>query len=153
MPEISEEQLSKLSPEQLAELQKQNCPFCMIAAGKIPAIKVYEDNLNMAVMDIRPAAKGHVLIFPKEHKPIMPLMTKEEINSMAIMAKKISNAILIGMKVKGTTIFAANGYAAGQKSPHFLLHIIPRNENDNLFKVNPERYSPNDLKKLVAALK
>jgi len=153
MPEITEEQLKDLSPEQIAELQKQNCPFCMIASGKIPAIKVYEDSLIIGVMDIRPASKGHVLVFPREHRPIMPLMSKEEINALAIATKKISNAVLIGMKVKGTTIFIANGYAAGQKAPHFLLHVIPRNDNDNLFNLKPERISEEDLKRIQDALK
>ena len=60
-----EEKIKNMSPEELREFQKQQCIFCQIIAGKVPAKKVYEDEHCVAVLDINPAAKGHLLLIPK----------------------------------------------------------------------------------------
>ena len=44
-----------------------NCLFCKIAAGQIPAKKVYEDEELLAFHDIHPWAPVHILIVPKQH--------------------------------------------------------------------------------------
>ena len=44
-----------------------DCIFCKIAAGEIPSVKVYEDELILAFKDIEPQAPVHVVIIPKEH--------------------------------------------------------------------------------------
>lgn len=44
-----------------------DCIFCKIAAGKIPARKVYEDDEILAFHDIQPWAPVHILIIPKQH--------------------------------------------------------------------------------------
>ena len=48
-------------------MSEENCIFCKIAAGTIPANKVYEDDLAVAFHDITPQAPNHVLIIPREH--------------------------------------------------------------------------------------
>ena len=45
----------------------QNCIFCKILAGDIPSAVVYEDEEFKVILDVGPAAKGHMLILPKEH--------------------------------------------------------------------------------------
>jgi len=44
-----------------------DCLFCNIVAGKIPAEKVYEDDIFIAFLDIHPRGPGHVQVIPKEH--------------------------------------------------------------------------------------
>jgi len=44
-----------------------NCIFCKIAAGQIPANKVYEDDEIVAFHDIHPWAPVHILLIPKRH--------------------------------------------------------------------------------------
>ena len=44
-----------------------DCIFCRIAAGAIPAKKLYEDDLVVAFHDIQPAAPIHILVIPKAH--------------------------------------------------------------------------------------
>ena len=46
-----------------------NCIVCKIVAGQIPSATVYEDDDFKAIMDIAPAAKGHVIILAKRHMP------------------------------------------------------------------------------------
>ena len=44
-----------------------DCIFCKIIQGGIPAPKLYEDDRFIAIRDIRPQAKTHLLVIPKEH--------------------------------------------------------------------------------------
>lgn len=136
--EEMEEQLKNMSPEQIRELQKQQCIFCRIAEGKIPAKKVYEDELFVAVLDINPGAAGHILLMPKEHYAILPQMPEELVAQLGMAAKHLSQAVLRALKAQGTTIIASNGLAAGQRASHFLLHIIPRMEGDGIGVILPQ---------------
>ncbi len=44
-----------------------DCIFCKIVGGEIPSNKVYEDDLTISFLDIKPEARGHVLVIPKKH--------------------------------------------------------------------------------------
>ena len=131
MTELSAEQ------QQALEEQKAQCPFCKIIKGDIPSKKIFEDDKIMAVLDINPATKGHILVMPKEHYPIMPLIPEDVFEYLFTKTKELSKCVKEGAVVPATTIFIANGAAAGQQSNHFLLHIIPRDENDGLSKLEP----------------
>ena len=112
--------------------EEQQCVFCHIATGKIPAKKVYEDDKVAAVLDINPGASGHLLVIPKEHAAIMPQMNDDLVAHLGMVGKQLSHALVRALKVEGTSIFVANGVAAGQRAPHFLLHVIPRSPDDNI---------------------
>lgn len=112
--------------------QTANCIFCKIIKGEIPAKKVYEDDIMIAILDIHPAAKGHLLIIPKEHQPILPLISFEKQQHIFKKTQGIARALKEAVLCTSTSIFIANGGAAGQQSPHFLFHIIPREEGDML---------------------
>ncbi|MBX4198181.1 HIT domain-containing protein [Candidatus Parcubacteria bacterium] len=45
----------------------ENCIFCKIVKGDIPAHKVYEDDNFLAFLDIHPQSPGHTQIIPKKH--------------------------------------------------------------------------------------
>jgi len=141
-----QEKLKNMSPEELKEFQKKNCIFCQIISGNVASKKVYEDDKVIGILDINPANPGHLLLMPKEHYAIMPLMPEDELEHMAMVTKALSHALLKTLKVEGTTIFIANGMAAGQKAQHFMIHIIPRKEGDNLGLMIPQNnISENDL--------
>ncbi len=139
---VTEEELSQMTPEELAAFQKQNCVFCQIAEGKIPAKAVYSDDESIAVLDIHPAEKGHMLLMPKEHYSVMPQLPEHLAEHLFMVCKGLSQAALKSLQCKGTTIFIANGIAAGQKAPHFMIHIIPRNDGDGLSLGIPEKGIP-----------
>ncbi len=134
-----QEKIKRLSPEELKQFQKQQCLFCQIVAGKVPAKKVYEDEHSLAILDINPAAPGHVLLLPKEHYAIMPQVPEKETGHLFLVAKYLSQVMLKVLKVGGTTLFIANGLVAGQRAQHFLLHLIPRKEGDGLL-AGEEKY-------------
>jgi histidine triad (HIT) family protein len=155
MPEqLTEEDIKNMSPEQIAELQKQNCIFCHIASGKIPAKKVYEDDKCFAILDINPGSRGHMLLIPKEHYVVMPQAPEDVVKHLGRVSKLLSKAALRALGAEGTNIFVANGAIAGQRAPHLIVHIIPRKENDgiNVFDL-PEKSMPEDnLKKIQSVL-
>ena len=130
-----EEKLKNMSPEEIAALQKQQCIFCQIITNKIPAKKVYEDKICEVILDINPATKGHLLILPKEHYSIMPQIPDKVISYLFVVAKSLSQVLLKSLRASGTSIFIANGQVAGQRAQHFLVHVIPRKEDDSLFNV------------------
>jgi len=129
---VNEDELANMSPEQMQELQKQNCIFCHIISGKVASKKIYEDDKVLAILDINPANPGHILLLVKEHYQIMPQIPDDEISYMFMVAKAISHACLKALKAQGTNIFIANGALAGQKASHFMLHIIPRANVDGI---------------------
>ncbi len=156
MSQPTQEEIQNMSPEEIAEMQKKNCIFCKMKAGEIPTYKVYEDELCFAILDINPADDGHVLLLPNSHYQILPQVPNEVLGHLLCVAKKISQAMLVSLGVKGTTILFEIGEAAGQKSPHVLLHLIPRYEGKILLqpeysKVDPIAYDEL-LKKLRAQL-
>ena len=100
--------------------------------------KVFKDDKVTTILGIKSANPGHILLLPKKHYLDMPQVTEDELVHMFMVAKSLSNILLKTMKAKGTTIFAANGALAGQKAPHFMIHVIPRFDGDGLNFVPPE---------------
>lgn len=143
----------QLSPEQqkAIEEQKAQCIFCQIISGKVPSKKVYEDKLILGILDINPASKGHVLLMPKEHYPIMPIIPPETFKHMFSKLKHIDGAVKDALLCKQTTVMIANGGAAGQQSSHFMLHIIPRDGGDGLdmLDVKGKESSEEDIKSVA----
>jgi len=129
---VTEEELKNLSPAELQEMQKKNCIFCHISSGQVQSKKVYEDDKVLAVLDINPASPGHIIIFPKEHFVILPQIPEDLVGHLFKVARNLSAILLKNLKAKGTNVFIANGAVAGQKAPHFMMHVIPRTEGDGL---------------------
>ncbi len=129
--------VENMSPEELYELQKQNCLFCQIVNKKIPSNILYEDDKVVCVLDIYPSNIGHTIIIPKEHYQILPQIPDNIVKHMFKIAKHVSHAILksfINEGVNGTNIFLANGAVAGQKAPHLIMHVLPRTDEDKFLK-------------------
>ncbi len=144
-----------MTPEQIAEYQKQNCIFCKIIKGDIPSRKAYEDDKIISILDINPATKGHLLVMTKEHYPILPTIPFDIAAHMFRKTKGLVSALKQAIVTNKTTVFIANGAIAGQQSPHFLFHIVPRDNNDGLdnFSVSARDYSDEEISQFMAPLK
>ncbi len=147
-----EEKIKNMSPEELRQLQKQQCIFCQIISGKVPSKKIFEDQRCLAVLDINPATRGHLLLLPKEHYSIMPQVPAEELSHLFSISKLLSRLQLRALKVSGTNIFIANGPAAGQRAQHFMIHLIPRKEGDNLLPSKDKLIDPTLMGKVKDAV-
>jgi histidine triad (HIT) family protein len=104
------------------------CIFCEIANGRIPSIRVYEDQDFIAFMDINPLSSGHLLIITREHYATS-LDVPDKLLSRALpLAKKIAVAALTGVGTGSFNILINNGPESGQLVPHWHLHVIPRTD-------------------------
>jgi len=149
-----QEILAQLPPEEVEALKQQQCPFCMINAGKIPAKTVYEDDIVKAVLDINPANKGHIIVFPKQHYQFLFMMPDNEVARIFQVANKLSKVVFEVIGAQGTNIFVANGAAAGQNAPHVLVHVIPRFENDNVgLAWNPKKIEEKEMEEIASKLR
>jgi len=141
----------------MLEEQKANCPFCKIIAGEIPARKVYENEQFLIVLDINPATEGHMLVVPKEHYPILPFMPMDAQKKLFVMLRDVMELAQHAMVTRGSTLFIANGQAAGQNVNHFMVHVIPRDKNDGLYELHSKQEDlasdAEEFKKLGGTLK
>ncbi len=144
--------LENLSPEDSLELQRKNCIFCKIINNEIPSNEIYSDDKVKVILDINPASEGHCLVLPKKHYQILPQIPDDLIGYLFSSAKKTSRALLKALAVKGTTIFVANGAIAGQKAPHFMIHVIPRNKGDLLFEIPKNKADEAQLNEIKTKL-
>ena len=141
---MADDPLEGKSPEEILEYQKKNCIFCHIINGRVPSHKVYEDDKVLAILDINPANVGHILLLPKEHYSLLPQIPDKLLRYMFVVAKYLSSALVSTLSAKGVNIFVANGVGAGQRAPHFMIHIIPRFEGDNIKSFELPGYKVDD---------
>ena len=113
-------------------MKKDDCIFCKIANGDIPAQSLYEDDDFKVILDRGPAAKGHALVLPKEHFDDVFSMDEKTAGNVFKVAAKVARAIGKAYPCDGMNILQNNGRAAGQTVFHFHMHIIPRYENDTI---------------------
>jgi histidine triad (HIT) family protein len=110
----------------------EDCVFCQIAAGRLPSIRVYEDDDFLAFMDIAPQTEGHFLLVTRAHYATTLEMPDRLLARALPLAKKLARAAQDGLAVPGFNILQNNGQVAGQAVPHWHLHIIPRRQPGEL---------------------
>lgn len=113
-------------------MRDSECIFCKIVAGEIPSTTVYEDDSFKAILDINPAAEGHVIILTKTHAQNIFELPDEDASKIMVVAKKIATALKKAYHCDGINILQNNGEAAGQTEFHVHVHVIPRYENDTV---------------------
>jgi histidine triad (HIT) family protein len=101
-----------------------DCLFCRIIAGEIPAKKVYEDERTLAFEDIQPQAPTHVLVIPKKHVRGLKELTPEDTELVGychLVAAKLARER--GIEDGYRTVYNV-GPRAGQSVFHIHLHLI-----------------------------
>ncbi|WP_302626369.1 HIT family protein [uncultured Eubacterium sp.] len=107
-----------------------NCIFCKIAAGEIPALTLFEDEDVKVIFDAGPATKGHALVIPKAHAANVFEISDELLAKAHVVAKKVAIALKEATECEGVNILQNNGEMAGQSVFHLHIHVIPRYEGD-----------------------
>lgn len=108
----------------------ENCIFCKIANGEIPAATLYEDEDFRVILDLGPATKGHALILPKKHAANLYELPDELAAKAMVLAKKMAAKMTEILSCDGFNIVQNNGECAGQTVFHFHMHLIPRYKED-----------------------
>ena len=120
----------------------QDCPFCRIARGEIPAVKILEDAVCLAFLDINPLAEGHVLLIPKAHVEQIDAMPSDQAAAMLAHLPALVGAVRRATGCEGVNILQNNGRAAHQAVMHVHVHIIPRRGGDEFHFNWPARNYP-----------
>ena len=115
-----------MKPDQESGGPVEGCVFCQIAGGRLPSIRIYEDEDFLSFMDISPQVEGHFLLVTRGHYPTLAEMPDKLLARALPLAKKLARAAQAGLAAPGVNLLQNNGEAAGQVVPHWHLHIIPR---------------------------
>jgi len=108
----------------------------------------------LAVLDVNGANPGHCFVIPKNHYPIIEQVPDEELSQLFSVANKISSSIFESLKMQGTNIFVANGIPAGQTVAHFMINVIPRQENDGInLQWKPKQLTEEEMSTVELKLK
>lgn len=150
----NQEQLSQEEIQKRIQLMKENCIFCKIVKKEIESKIVFEDDICLAILDINPSTNGHLLLMPKEHYMMMPMVPDEVLGHLSVISKYLSDLLKDSLKCNDVSMFIANGAAAGQQSQHYMMHVIPRYDHDSLdFDLSGEKLSTQELNELVNKFK
>lgn len=103
----------------------EDCLFCKIADGKIPATIVFEDAKIIAIEDIDPVAPVHILLIPREH--IVSLNEADSGNIellgyIQLVAAELARKYNIDKS--GFRLVNNNGNEGGQAVPHLHYHML-----------------------------
>lgn len=110
---------------QTAPATQADCVFCRIVAGTAPSRKVYEDRYVLAFWDIRPRAKVHLLVIPKQHVASLkelddlPVETRAALLSACVRVAKEQ-----GILDEGFRVITNTGKDASQSVFHLHFHVV-----------------------------
>ncbi|MEY2995121.1 MAG: hypothetical protein RL357_2056 [Pseudomonadota bacterium] len=109
-------------------MSADNCIFCKIVAGDIPAKKIYEDDDILVFHDINPWAPVHFLMIPKAH---IPSMAQLEESHQALMGKIMTLAPKLALEQGcrpypqgGFRVMVNTGDDGLQEVHHLHVHVI-----------------------------
>ncbi len=108
------------------------CVFCRILAGELPATIVAEDERTIAIMDINPATRGHMLVITREHHADLLSIDPEDLKAATLAAKGLAHRASDALGADGVNVLNSCGAAAWQTVFHFHIHVVPRYHDDPL---------------------
>ena len=135
-------------------LKDEDCIFCQIADKKIPSQILFENDTNLAFLDIFPISNGHTIVIPKNHYNNLEDIPSGELTDLFKVVKNLSNKIYEKLEIDGYNILQNNFSAAGQIINHFHVHIIPRRREDGKFQllIPREQSKEEELKKTLKTI-
>lgn len=125
-----------------------DCIFCKIAAGEIPAQVLEQDEHTLTFMDIAPATRGHALVIPKLHATDLWEIAPEQLAAVSAAAQRQALRVRDRLGAEGVNLINSCRPAAWQTVFHFHLHVIPRYTGDPL-KL-PWEPTPGDMDEIAA---
>ncbi len=110
----------------------QDCLFCGIVAGDVPAQIVDSDEHTVAFMDINPATPGHALVVPRNHSADLIEISDDDLAATNLAARRLAARMDEALEPAGFNILNCCRPAAWQTVFHFHVHVIPRYDDDPL---------------------
>lgn len=103
-------------------LSSQDCIFCKIIAGQIPANIVHEGPQFVAIRDINPQAPTHILVLPRQH-----IANVKEVADRTLTGELLAQACLLAEQEKlehGFRLVINTGEQGGQTVDHLHIHLL-----------------------------
>jgi len=102
-----------------------SCIFCEIAAGRVPARIVHEEEALVVFHDLDPQAPTHVLLVPRKHVASMDeLGSADEALAARLVLAAGEVARKLGVADGGYRVVANTGPDGGQSVAHLHLHLL-----------------------------
>ena len=129
--------------------------FAKILRGDIPCVKVFEDGIACAFMDVFPQSEGHTLVIPKDVTARNFLdMPPAQLGEYMLRVQRVAKAVEFGLKPDGLRVIQFNGAAAGQTVFHLHFHIIPAWDGRELGRHGAGTMAkPEDLEPVAAKIR
>ncbi len=126
-----------------------NCLFCRIVSGELPATIVFEDEKSLAFLDHRPLFHGHTLLVPRQHFETLVDLPVSQVGPLFKNAQLLARAVQSALDAEGT--FVAMNNRVSQSVPHLHVHVVPRRRKDGLkgFFWPRTKYKSEDEMKVV----
>jgi histidine triad (HIT) family protein len=106
-------------------MSEQNCLFCRIVAGEVPAEVIYQDERSLVFRDINPQAPVHVLIIPRDHMESLDEASQRDeatLGHLLRVAARVANEQ--GLSESGYRTVINTGAGAGQSVFHLHVHVL-----------------------------
>ena len=117
--------LDASSPDVEAPMAADDCLFCKIARGQIPASLVHQDAAVTAFRDINPQAPTHVLVIPNRHIASTSELRPEDDELVGRLVRTAARiAASEGLEAGGYRLVANFGADAGQTVWHLHVHLL-----------------------------
>ncbi|NBC06027.1 MAG: HIT domain-containing protein [Bacteroidetes bacterium] len=94
--------------------------FTKIINGEIPAHKLAENDSYLAFLDIRPLAKGHALVVPKQEIDYLFDLSDEQLSGLMAFAKRVAKGLEATVSCKRVGVMVV-----GTEVPHAHVHLVP----------------------------
>jgi len=100
--------------------------FGKILRGEAPCVKVYEDDVSLAFMDVMPRADGHTLVIPKVPARNIIDLAPDDLARFIPSVQKVAKAVMTGLNAEGFILMQFNEAPSGQQVFHLHFHVLPR---------------------------
>ena len=107
-----------------------DCLFCAVVGGLVPAHVVLSEPDVVAFLDKRPVFKGHVLVVPRSHVVTLPELPTPLLAAVFVAVQRCASAMVDGLGADGSWI--AQNNIVSQAVPHVHVHVVPRRRGDGL---------------------
>ena len=101
-----------------------DCLFCRIVAGEVPADVVLDTDVALAFRDVNPQAPVHLLVIPKQHLPSLEVLAEQHGALLAGLVGAVNQAAAQAGVAGGFRVVTNIGASAGQSVDHLHLHVL-----------------------------
>lgn len=111
------------------------CTFCEIIAGRLPATRLAESARSVAIVDLRQAHAGHLIVMPRAHLHDLRDADDATIADLMQLTARVARAVAAATPNDGLSIWHSIGAGAHQEVPHLHVHVHPRVVGDDVLRV------------------